>query len=151
MIIQRNQPAHQQDFIRLNELWIEEYFTLEEADRVLRKNPWAIVDGGGHIFSATAGEDVIGVGALFRVGKDELQLARMAVEPAHRGRGIGRALAESALRQAKEDGIRRVFLYTNTCLQPAISLYRSLGFTIVSEGCQAAYTRCNVLMEIVIS
>lgn len=96
MIIERDRPDCFSDFIRLNEVWITEHFEIEAMDRHLSEDPGRVLREGGHIFSATIDGIVVGVAALFRDGPDQFELARMAVDPAYRGRGIGRALALAA-------------------------------------------------------
>ena len=148
MIIERNRPDCFADFIRLNEVWITEHFEIEAMDRHLSEDPGRILREGGHIFSATIDSIVVGVAALFRDGPDQFELARMAVDPAYRGQGIGRALAVAALQKARDDGATRVCLGSNTKLAPAIALYRSLGFTVVREGPHPEYARCNIVMAL---
>jgi ribosomal protein S18 acetylase RimI-like enzyme len=59
--------------------------------------------------------------------------AGFMVDPAHSGRGVGRALAEQVLEQARADGYRAMafnaVVETNT---GAVALWRSLGFEIVA-------------------
>ena len=148
MIIERNKPDCFPDFIRLNEAWITEHFEIEAMDRHLSDDPGRVLREGGHIFSATIDGKVVGVAALFRNRPDEFELARMAVDPAYRGRGIGRALALAALQNARDEGAARVSLGSNTKLTPALALYRSLGFTVVREGQHPEYARCNITMAL---
>jgi ribosomal protein S18 acetylase RimI-like enzyme len=148
MIIERDSPDCLSDFIRLNEAWISEHFEIEAMDRHLSEDPGRVLREGGHIFSATIDGIVVGAAALFRDGPDQFELARMAVDPAYRGQGIGRTLAVAALQKARDDGATRVSLCSNTKLAPAIALYRSLGFTVVREGAHPEYARCNVVMAL---
>lgn len=148
MIIESDRPDCFPDFIRLNEAWITEHFQIEAMDRDLSADPGRVLREGGHIFSATIDGIVIGVAALFRDGPDQFELARMAVDPAYRGRGIGRALALAALQKARDEGAIRVSLGSNTTLAPAIALYRSLGFRVVREGAHPEYARCNIVMAL---
>jgi ribosomal protein S18 acetylase RimI-like enzyme len=71
--------------------------------------------------------------------------AGFLVDPAHSGRGVGRALAEHVLEQARADGYRAMafnaVVETNT---GAVALWRSLGFEIVAtlpEGFQPSRPR----------
>jgi GNAT superfamily N-acetyltransferase len=58
--------------------------------------------------------------------------ASFMVDPAHAGRGVGRALCEEALSWAKAEGFRAMqfnaVVETNT---PAVRLYASLGFRTI--------------------
>ena len=147
MSIELNNPNHMQDFIRLNELWISEHFSLEEADRKLAGNPFKVIANGGHIISLVEGGRVVGVCALFKQSDDQFELARMAVDPGERGKGYGDLLIQAALSRAQASGASKVFLLTNTALKPACALYRKHGFKVVSEGRHPVYARCNLVME----
>ena len=56
-------------------------------------------------------------------------------------------VAQSLLDRAREVGATRVYLESNTILEPAINLYHKLGFKPF-EGGASPYDRCNVQMEI---
>ena len=148
MLVDFDNRQHCGDFVRLNELWISEHFSIEESDRVLAADPFKIVRDGGHILSLVDGDRVVGVCALFKEADQRFQLARMAVEPGERGKGYGEALIVAALRKARERGAKTVHLLSNTVLGPAIALYRKHGFRAVSEGPHPVYARCNIVMEL---
>ncbi|MEU6657488.1 GNAT family N-acetyltransferase [Streptomyces sp. NPDC046821] len=57
--------------------------------------------------------------------------AGFMVDPAHAGRGIGRALAEYVLERAKADGYRAMVFNAVVETNPAVRLWTSLGFTIL--------------------
>jgi ribosomal protein S18 acetylase RimI-like enzyme len=58
--------------------------------------------------------------------------ATYAVSPWAQGRGIGRALVQHSLEQAKEAGyLAMQFNYIVSTNRVAIALYKKLGFTIV--------------------
>ena len=148
MPIELDNVDHGEDFIRLNEQWISEHFSIEEADRELAANPFKIVSDGGHIISLVENGCVVGVCALFKVSEDRYELARMAVEPGERGKGYGETLITAALSLARDKGASSIYLNSNTVLAPAIALYRKHGFKTVSEGLHAKYARCNIVMEL---
>tara|TARA_R110002096_G_scaffold100173_7_gene222003 strand:- start:11791 stop:12246 length:456 start_codon:yes stop_codon:yes gene_type:complete len=146
MKIHENQPDHLEAFLALNERWIAEFFAIEESDRALAADPARIWREGGWIFTATVDERVVGSCALFNKTRGVYELARMAVDPDFQGQGIGRKLALHALEKLREVGASRVELLSNTRLEAAIALYRSLGFEPVAEGEHPVYARCNVVM-----
>ncbi len=143
----RDERSHFDAYVRLNERWLKEYFQLEEADDEFRRKPGAIVEGGGHIFTAVEGEAVVGACALFKTDSHEFELVRMAVDPNSQRRGIGRLLADHALDQARQDGATRVFLRTDTALDAAVHLYETLGFQVMPEGPDTKYSRCNLVLR----
>jgi len=147
MRVEIDNEDHCGEFIHLNESWIEEHFSLEEADRKLAEDPFRIVRDGGHIVSLVVDGRVVGVCALFRESAKRFELARMAVDPRERGKGYGDALIRAAFELARKDGAETVYLLSNTVLKPAIALYRKHGFHSLSEGPHPVYLRCNIVME----
>ena len=74
------------------------------------------------------------------------ELAMMAVSPASRGAGLGRALMDACLAFAKERGAKEVDLLTNTVLAPARALYESSGFVALPQMEDTRYSRGNLQM-----
>ena len=71
----------------------------------------------------------VGRAALVDVGKETLVVLNMiAVDPAHRRRGLGRALSGTLLALAAVQGARRALLEVEAENTPARTLYRDLGF-----------------------
>lgn len=61
-------------------------------------------------------------------GEDECELHLLATAPEQRGKGIGRALVEAALAEGREQGYRRMLLWTQPAMLAAQHLYRASGF-----------------------
>ena len=57
----------------------------------------------------------------------------LAVCPAHRGRGIARALISACLQRARHDAAKVIGLYTSELMTAAQQLYESFGFHRESE------------------
>jgi putative acetyltransferase len=135
-------------FEQLNRDWIESYFVLEEADREVFGDPRAkILAPGGQIFFVVEGSQVQRTCAVLRHGIDECEIAKMAVAPAARGRGLGDLLMEAAIAFATGVGARRVAIVSNTVLEPAIRLYQKHGFVRVPLASDGRYRRSNIRME----
>lgn len=137
-------------FRSLNESWIRQWFQMEEKDIESLHHPRrTILDKGGHIVVALSGVKAVGVCALMKMDHPEFdyELAKMGVDTSYRGRGIGFKLGQAVLQKAKELGARNVYLESNTVLEPAISLYRKLGFQKI-ESTPSPYARCNIQMLI---
>jgi GNAT superfamily N-acetyltransferase len=77
---------------------------------------------------AGAGAEVVGVGALKPVDSAVAEIKRMYVRPPARGKGIGRAILERLLADARTIGYQVARLETGTFMVEAHALYRSLGF-----------------------
>lgn len=143
-------PTHRDAFRRLNEAWITRYFRLEEADRRALDDPEGyILEKGGYIFMALWEGVAVGTCALIKVSPHVFELAKMAVSDAAQGRGIGYALGKACIEKARELGYQKVELLSNTRLQPAIHLYKKLGFTEVPLP-ETEYERADIKMEIIL-
>jgi len=78
---------------------------------------------------------VVGFGHLDRFERKEKRHVvklGIVVAPDYRSRGIGRKLMVAMIRQARQTGIKKIWLATYADNMTAIHLYRSLGF--VTEG-----------------
>jgi len=148
MKIVENKKKYLQDFIRLNEEWIEKYFEIEQIDKDLAKNPYSIIKNNGYIFSIIENEKVIGVCALINSTSDTYELARMAISKEHQGKGYGSLLLEACLKKLKSINAKKVTLVSNTKLKTAIKLYHKYGFVTIHIGQHPVYKRANIEMEL---
>lgn len=141
-------PEFHNDFKRLNYEWIEKYFSLEEADRQSLNHPdEKILKPGGHIYMARYNNEIVGTCALIKINENTYELAKMAVTQQARGRGVGWLLGQAVITKARELGAKKIYLESNTILEPAIKLYQNLGFQRI-VGQPSSYERCNIQMEI---
>ncbi len=62
------------------------------------------------------------------LSEGEAGMRMLAVDPAHQGRGVGRALTEWCLARARADGRLRLILHTAVWMPDAIRLYERMGF-----------------------
>ncbi|MBX3229882.1 MAG: ribosomal protein S18-alanine N-acetyltransferase [Labilithrix sp.] len=74
-----------------------------------------------------AGGDVLGY-VLFWHVTDEIHLLNVAVDPRARRQGRGRALVEEVVGYARANAAAKVLLEVRRSNEPALALYRSLGF-----------------------
>jgi len=87
------------------------------------------------------GRALIGYGGISRLGRTppfEYEIHTIGIDPAYQGRGIGRRLLDELLNIA--DGAV-VHLEVRTDNEPAIGLYRSVGFAAV--GVRRRYYRIS--------
>jgi GNAT superfamily N-acetyltransferase len=57
----------------------------------------------------------------------------LAVAPAARGHGVGKALMQECIRRARQSGSPAITLHTNDFMQTAVRLYERLGFVWAPE------------------
>jgi GNAT superfamily N-acetyltransferase len=71
---------------------------------------------------------VAGLACMRRIREDIGEIKRMYVRPAFRRKGIGRALVNELLSEARAIGYPRIRLDSTRFMHEAHSLYRSVGF-----------------------
>jgi ribosomal protein S18 acetylase RimI-like enzyme len=84
---------------------------------------------------AADGDLPVGYAVSGRAGR-ATYLQRLAVDPAHQGRALGRALVVDALNWARRHRATGMLVNTHVGNEPALGLYRSLGF--VEQGYRLA-------------
>ena len=58
----------------------------------------------------------------------------LVVDPAARGRGLGRLLTEECIRRARRDGAGAIALHTSPIMQVALAMYLRLGFVLLRDA-----------------
>lgn len=86
---------------------------------------------GVTLWSAWDGAAIAGIGALKALGDGGAELKSMRTHPDHLRKGVGAAILEHILGEARRRGIRRILLETGSgeAFEPALELYRRRGFT----------------------
>lgn len=82
-------------------------------------------------WTAWKDENLLGFAALKQLAPDHGEVKSMRAAPAARRQGVGRRLLDHIITEARSRGYQRLSLETGTAPlhAPAISLYRSAGFT----------------------
>ena len=85
---------------------------------------------------------------IVRVADDEAEILSVAVDPkAGRNRGLGDSLMREAILRLRADRISKLLLEVDGANEPAIKLYKRLGFQIV--GNRPGYYRSDADQETV--
>lgn len=141
-------PKYRDDFKNLNIEWLQKYFVVEAFDEQQLSNPESeIIDKGGKICLAKAGDEIVGTVALLHE-HGTYELAKMAVTESYKGRGIGNLLMKHALQEAKKLNTDKLILLSNRSLTPALTMYEKFGFVEVPVDEDTPYDRCNIKMEL---
>jgi ribosomal protein S18 acetylase RimI-like enzyme len=136
-----------QRFKELNVAWLKKYFYVEPIDEEMLSNPKSyFIDKGGYIFFATINGEVAGTFALMKQADGSYELSKMAVDEQFQGNKLGNHMLAFCLEKAAALGAKKVILYSNTLLGPAIHLYKKYGFVEVPLG-DVDYERANIKME----
>lgn len=131
----------------LNKEWLQKYFKVEEKDEIVLSNPQEeIIDKGGLIFYAKYKDEIIGTVSLIKIDHDTFELSKMAVSDKAQGLGVGNQLLIHCLAVAEKNNIKKLILYSNRKLLPAIHLYEKFGFIEVPLE-NVSYERADIKME----
>ena len=87
-----------------------------------------VAPGRGGFFVAYEDDTPVGCGAVRRIEAGVAEIKRMYVAPARRGRGVGRALLDALVAEARRLGVTRLVLETGPKQPEAIALYERAGF-----------------------
>ncbi len=115
----------------LNE-WVRRDYGLEfDVEAMLASDlssPDKFYPPAGRFYLAQYEGDIAGVGCLKQLDEGVGELQRMYVPPRFRGKGIGRAILNRLIDDARSIGYRRLKLESLEFLEAAHALYRSAGF-----------------------
>ena len=111
---------------------IDRYFDEATFARELAELPGAFAAPHGALFLAYHRGRPAGCVALRNLGLGIAEMKRLYVDDPYRGLGLGRALAEHILVDAKAIGYHAIRLDTSRNQIEAIRLYESLGFSRIA-------------------
>lgn len=144
------ESKYQPVFKRLNLEWLDKYNLTEDHDLMILDDPkGTVIDSGGFIWLAKAGEEIIGTAGIMKDTDTVFELVKMFVSPLWRGKGISKLLIETCLAKAKEIGVQKLVLYSNHQLETALKLYEKYGFRHV-EVTDAPFETADVKMELIL-
>ena len=107
---------------------IDQYFNKKAFDAELATLPGKYAPLKGRLLLALEKDEPAGCVGLHAIDARICEMKRMFVYPQFHGRGIGRALAETLIREAKSIGYDCIRLDTGPKQVEAQDLYRNLGF-----------------------
>jgi ribosomal protein S18 acetylase RimI-like enzyme len=76
---------------------------------------------------AESHETIVGV-IVLTVDDEGFLIDNVAVDPAHRGKGLGKALLEFAEAEARRAGFDSIYLYTHEKMTENLTLYSRIGY-----------------------
>lgn len=102
---------------------------------------WDIEDN--IVWLAVNGDAVLG-GVILSVSGEVAHLMNVAVDPAQSGRGIGRALIDTAVDTARRAGHGTIKLTTHADMPQNVALYRHLGWEVTGRDGSKVFMACRL-------
>lgn len=112
--------------------WLGLDLCFQGFDAEMRAFPGVYAPPRGRVLLGLHGAEAVGVVCLKDLGEGACEMKRLFVLPGAWGLGLGRALAEAIVAEARSIGYARMRLDTLERLGAAIALYRSLGFSEIA-------------------
>ncbi len=143
------QPEHAKAFYDLNYAWISETYEVEPEDEKILSDPetYYLKDGGA-ILIVLFNDEPVGTCALKNRGNSIMEMSKMTVSGAMRGKKLGELLGKEILNKARELGAKKIILHSNKKGSAAgVNLYMKLGFVEVPLAGQE-YKRADIKMEL---
>lgn len=91
------------------------------------------VAAGGAFLVVERHGAIVGTGALSVEAAGVGRIERVSVQPAHRRRGLGRAISQALIAEARRRGYRLVVVETTASWRSAITLYQGCGFEPLAQ------------------
>ena len=109
--------------------WLGLNLCFQNFEKELAELPGAYSPPDGRLLLASHENEIAGCVCLRRIGDATCEMKRLYVRPEFRGKGVGGALAEKIIEEARAIGYERMRLDTlPSKMAEAIKMYRSLGF-----------------------
>jgi putative acetyltransferase len=128
----------------LDEYWTSFGFTpcFQNFGDELAGLPGAYAPPAGRLALARINGEAAGCVALRRISDHRAEPKRLYVRPAYRGHGLGRALLEWVMNEARTIGYSELVGDTMPQMQEALALYRQMGFVcngVPVQGSQSSF------------
>ena len=82
---------------------------------------------------------IVGV-IVLTVDDEGFLIDNVAVDPSHRGKGLGKALLEFAQSEARRAGFDSIYLYTHEKMTENLALYSKLGYVEYDRRSQGVFS-----------
>jgi len=132
-------PAH---LAQARELFLEYAQSLgfslcfQNFDQELANLPGDYCPPDGRLLLAEYDGKLAGCAALHKLEDGICEMKRLYLRPQFRGKGLGRALAERIISEARQIGYRSMRLDTvESAMRDAVAMYRKIGFRQIAPYC----------------
>lgn len=105
---------------------------------------------GSKYFVAEQGNEILGGVGLYPskgLPEDTVELVKMYLALAHRGKGLGKILMQKCIGLAEELGYKNIYLESMPELSAAVSAYENLGFRMLDKPIgDTGHYSCSIWM-----
>jgi len=109
----------------------------QNFDKELANLPGDYAPPGGRLLLAEFEGQLAGCVALHKLQEGICEMKRLYLRPEFRGKGLGRAIADRIIAEARQIGYQRMRLDTvEPVMKDAVAMYRRLGFREIDPYCQ---------------
>lgn len=142
-------PEYKDEFVELNRAWISEMFVMEPEDERELSNIEGYIQAGGQIFFALVDDGAVMACCMIGPREDgDWEIMKFAAKGMYTGTGAGSACLKACIDYARERGVDRVIIVTNTNCVQAIHLYRKFGFVEMPVDKEKfPFDRANIAFE----
>ncbi len=141
-IPQMSQVISAQQVTQARELFLEYAQSLgfslcfQNFDKELAGLPGDYAPPAGRLLLAELDGQLAGCVALHKLEPGLCEMKRLYLRPSFRGKGLGRALADRIISEARQIGYKRMRLDTvEPVMKDAVGMYRKLGFKEIDPYC----------------
>jgi putative acetyltransferase len=138
-LTQAESPSH---LAQARELFLEYAQSLgfslcfQNFDKELAELPGDYAPPKGRLLLAECEGQLAACIALHKLDPGTCEMKRLYLRPQFRGQGLGRALAEHIMSEARQIGYQRMRLDTvEPIMKDAVAMYRKLGFKEIAPYC----------------
>jgi len=106
--------------------------SFQDIDKELENIPGKYENPNGCIILVWDNLDTVGCVGMRPLENNSCEIKRLYLKPSYRGFGLGKILTEKVIEYCRKSGYIKVYLDTTTRMEPAINIYKSLGFVETS-------------------
>lgn len=113
--------------------WMREDLSFQHVEKELATFPDIYKEPEGTFLVAKDGDIVIGCVGIKKIEDSVCEMKRLYVKDDYKGEGIGRALVENILSEARKKGYQKIRLDTLKRMERALGLYEKYGFYYIGQ------------------